>query len=840
MDERAQRSKPQASVSERERSFSGREALAVAIDAVWPARARVSRIGGLPRAVAGALPIGGRDPYAKAAESLDGEFPGWIESAARAICEESPEAFRENARQFCTLVGRRPVKRPEGLLRAAEAANNSEVRLWLLCALANTDTPSVRAFWLSDLRRRIALEPKGPDVAAWFAFLRAFLGGWLSYADFRDCLAQGSVLAAADKAGDYPSAVERLGLSSHPTYRKWYRQVVYEVAHQPDVSLSWQAGGWVRDFPGEDYLWDALSLLSHKPNSWWPLHVLRWASGVDGGNARVVARLKDASPTALGLVSLLRPDLCDAVGEALGQRGHGEAVAWLRSTAPRGTPDLRWIEQRLRPWATQVGHVITTACEALCLTDPPDDFEASSEGPLRRLEFVRDDLAPDFIRLTENLSWIHALRRECFDALCWQARKGLQPALRALAFWPERVDESAPILFRLARDGTKRAQRAAKDSLEVLRARANIDDLSAFEKRLDLASAWSDAGLEGKPARIWWDVAGYRVKLSVAGGRVNCEVFSRGRRLASIPKAVRADASYGEIKDARKHLARKYRYFRRRLEEAMVDGVPYSGRDFSTLLGSSVVRSLVSRLVLLVDGTAYLWPVDDPFGNEPPPAEIVAADTVGVAHPIALAESGILDEWQQRVIEERMDQPFKQVFREAYVLEGHERQAYQCERFAEHPLVARRAFALLRSRGYFPRSGDAMKERLGGGLTAHIHWAREDEDAGRLLAMRETSETVTSGAIWFTDAAGEVVALSDVDRIVFSETARSGRGNAGDVSNPSGKRVGLVGEYASTPRYGVRKSGYADESVGGKRGFGDSSYHRYRDRLGPRWENLES
>jgi len=124
------------------------------------------------------------------------------------------------------------------------------------------------------------------------------------------------------------------------------------------------------------------------------------------------------------------------------------------------------------------------------------------------------------------------------------------------------------------------------------------------------------------------------------------------------------------------------------------------------------------------------------------------------------------------VIGDRIPQPFKQVFREVYLVAEAERAASGCLRFAGHPLVARRAFALLRTRGYSPRRGDAVKEWTSHHLRAHLQWAEPGEDAGRLLAQTHTAESVTSGPVWFESNAGECVPLAEVPPVVFSEALR--------------------------------------------------------------------
>jgi hypothetical protein len=721
------------------------------------------------------------------------------------------------------------------LIRAVEASSDPGTRLWLLTALSGSDTPAVRAFWLGHLRAGADRRSEESDAALWFAFLRAFLDGWLEYTDFRRCVSDGHVFAAAGSNGDYPTAIARLKLDTHGRFSKWHRQVIYDIAHQPDVSLSYGAAGWIRDFPGEDYLWDALDVLGNRPDSWWHLSLLRWASGVDADDRGTQARLAEAHPIALMLLSLLRPDLSATVGQAFHAQHHKDAVTWLKTASPDRPLDLRWIDSSLRPWAQSVGQSMIVAVGVLCSVDPPQDFPGSEHPLLRRREFIRR-LLPEFDRLMDNLLCLHALRKEHFEAICRGARSGRPNAIRSLALWSEKAHESLPLLFRLTREGSKPARRAARESLEILQARSQVADLADFERLLDLATAWSDAGLEGRPARIWWDICGYRLKLSVAAGKVALDTYSGPRRLASLPSAVRAHPEYQEVKAARAELARSYRYFRHRFEVALVEGVCWRGRDFATLLANPIVRSLVSRLVLLVDGRAYMWILDDPLSDCHAPAEIASAEHVAVAHPLDLIRLGVLAEWQQQTIDTRTSQPFKQVFRECYLVGEREGLSESSRRFEGHALVARRAFALLRSRGYSPRSGEAVKEWPQHDLLAHICWAAEAENAGRLLASGDIVESVTSGPVWFSPSADQALRLSNVHPLVFSETLRDAdllvsRAAAGDLGFTSEETLRL---RATLVRYLVRALGLTTVYVSpdSRHALVDGSRAMYRVHLG--------
>ena len=786
-----------------------------AVDRAWPSRLPRREVAGLPVEIAQVL-LGGakRGPLAEAARQLDRALPGWPEQAAAVLCRalrtrSAALSADENVRRLCALLALRPLRQPDGIMDILDSSLSASTRLWLLAALSATDTPQVRRLWLDQLRARLRTPSVEPDPALWFAFLRAFCGGWLTYADFRECLVEGRVLGAADPDGDYPRSLARLRLDSDARFSKWYRQVIYEVASQPDISLSFGAGGWIRDFPSAGYLWEAIGYLKNKPDSWWGLHMLRFASGVSPDDQSLLSRLSDLQPIILCLISLLRPDLCAAVARAAPVMHHEAAVEWLTNTSSTRPLDLRWIQTCLRPWAEQLGEAMSLAAGALCSVDPPADFPGPEDSLLRRRDFVRIHLLPEFDRLMDNVLCLHALRKEHFDTLCQGAKKGHPTAIRALSLWPERAEASAPVLFYLTRRGSQLSRRAAAESLEVLRAQTRVADLADFEKRLDLAFAWADSGLDGKPSRVWWDVSGYRVKLSVAPGNAAVHVYSGNRRLAGIPKGVREDPEYPEIRRARADLARSYRYFRRRFEEAMVEGIRYRGSEFAALLSNPVVRSLTSRLILLCDGAPFLWTPCDQLDEARLPPEIGAATEIAIAHPRGLAARKTLDEWQQRIIDSHIAQPFKQVFREVYVLSEAERADFACARFAGHPLIARRAFALLRGRGYSPGRGDASREWPGANLRALVRWASPDQDAGRLLADPDATETVTSGAVWFCDRSGRPLPLAEVASVVFSETLRDAdllvsRAAAGEMGLTSEETLRL---RATLVRYLARSLG---------------------------------
>ncbi len=703
------------------------QAMFAAIWRTWRGGLHLRQRAGLPELAWAALGVTGpRAKLRRSAKRLDETTPGWVERAAAAASEAAMAGDGgERIAVACALVGTRPLRDTEALGEALyHSMTREDSRFWLLLAHAGTDTADVRSTWRHALTHW--QEEDNPDARSisWLAFVRCLLGGWLSWSDFREAVAVGRLQAAAGEGPQLRRALEAVGIWSHPRFARWYRQAVYEASHQPDVTVSFETVNWIRDFPGEGYLWQGLSMLEERLDNWWPLYLVRWSSGCDPDSPATRARLAELSPVTLCALSVLRPDFAEAVGAALGSPLHAAAVSWLTGTKSRESVDLEWVEGALKEWARVTGGPFVEAMGGLCSLTPPQDYLPRFGEDARRRSFLRSQLVPEMNRLMDNLLYVHAVRGRHFGVILREARRRRPAAVRALALWPTRAKDSAPTLLELARGAAGPFRDAARETLAVLAARAGAQDLAEFERRMDLAEAWADGGLEGKWARVW-DIAGYRVRLAMADGEVVVRVFSSHRPLAGVPDRVRRHHFWQEVVEAKARLAEQQRYFRQRMEEGMTAGIRYAGRDFSLLLHSPVVRSLASRLVLRMDGEEVLWTFLGEPNESLPPARLYEVEEVEVVHPVYLAK--------ERIIRERIAQPFKQVFREVYLLGEEEAGRDACERFAGHRIRPRQAFALLKQRGYAPKRGMAVKEWHSCGVRAYLEWAGEGEEAGKLL-----------------------------------------------------------------------------------------------------------
>ncbi len=737
----------------------------------WPAAAD-REVAGLPQGVADLLrPARAGGVLGRATQQLDRALAGWVEVAAEAIAQA--EEFPREVSRLCLLVARRALQDPLPLLRRLNTVGDDpEPRFWLLVALSGTDTAAVRTAWREELRRCGLAPSLAGTRAAWFAFARALLGGWLTWPEFRDALLAGRALAAVDRQGRYRRPLERLGLWAHPVFAKWYRQVVYEVAAQPDVALSFATGGWIREFSGHRYLLDALARLQEEARAWWPLYLLRWTSDLPADPRTLAEELRPFSPTALCLLALLRPDLAEAVEEASGCPNYAAVIRWLRSHPAETPAEEDWCRTVLAPWVQEYHEVITVATGALCSLVPPLDYAPEPGEATPRRSFFLKHLGLDLETLMDNFLFVLALSDEHFPMVEEEARRGRTSALRALALRPEFAERTAPLLLRQLRGGAKPARLAAQEALVQLAERAGLKDLGSLEQRLDLALAWADSNAGGTLGPLWWEIAGYHLRLTIVQGEVRQEVYAGARSLRSVPEEVRTEARYAEVRRAREELTRRYRYLRRRLEQVMEEGVSYRGRDFAVLLSSPAARSLVAGLVLLVEGEEFHWSPADPILESEAPVEIARAEQVQVAHPMHLHHAGTLAAWQARLVTQGFAQPFKQLFRESYVVGEGEHAATHCARFSQRPVNARHAFALLRRRGYTPGRGLAVKDWAHAGVRACIAWAGEEEPVGKLLGRAAAESPVTFGAVWFSRTDGTPLTLGETPPVIFSETLR--------------------------------------------------------------------
>ncbi|MFF4353620.1 DUF4132 domain-containing protein [Streptomyces sp. NPDC001530] len=250
-----------------------------------------------------------------------------------------------------------------------------------------------------------------------------------------------------------------------------------------------------------------------------------------------------------------------------------------------------------------------------------------------------------------------------------------------------------------------------------------------------------------------------------------------GRPLRSLPTAVRRDHAgpVKELRDLVKRVDAQLVTLARALEGGFtVDAVHPYGWWRAQLAGHPLARTVVRRLIWEIEVTPGAWRAVLPEDGELPDAPDDAS--VRLWHPIR-SEPDAVRAWRELLVQRRIRQPFKQAFREIYLLTPAEEETrVYSNRFAAHLVHYRRMFALFRARGWAsdrlgPWDGggeDAAERTPGAGewqvrfFHALADWAGDD-----LLAATDQVRFARR-----VEGAWREVPLAEVPPLVFSEAMR--------------------------------------------------------------------
>jgi len=150
-------------------------------------------------------------------------------------------------------------------------------------------------------------------------------------------------------------------------------------------------------------------------------------------------------------------------------------------------------------------------------------------------------------------------------------------------------------------------------------------------------------------------------------------------------------------------LDRQVNRMRLSLEQAMCRGDEFNLAELKTFFRHPMLKVMIEQLVFVSpNGLGYpvrsgkaLYHFD---GREIP---LEQTERVRIAHPLDLLEGGEWHEWQRECFIAERIQPFKQVFRELYLLTSAEKaEGNLSRRYAGHQVNGRQAVALFGGRGW--------------------------------------------------------------------------------------------------------------------------------------------
>lgn len=337
---------------------------------------------------------------------------------------------------------------------------------------------------------------------------------------------------------------------------------------------------------------------------------------------------------------------------------------------------------------------------------------------------------------------------------------------------------------------------------------ANLAQVAGYENvhRLEWAME-AKIGQEIAPAGRTWQISEYCVTLNLDGADAGVVVRKGERTLKSVPLAVRGTVEYLEVKEAVSQIRAQASRLRNELETLLASGEWIKPDQLQNFLSLSIGRSFLGKLLLRFEnGTIGLLEPEE-FAVQDLQGQLFPIDApVMLAHPYHLYQAESLAAWQRDIVHRRIVQPFKQAFRELYLLTPAEGETYTfSNRFAGHVLDARIAGKLFGTRGWRVTSGDVVVPyKVFRGMRAVF----ELPDAYHYLG----GETpITTDRIYFQSSERpsqrnwqhdeeSMIPLENVPSLIFSEVMRDAdlivsvaqweRDNAGVLSPESYQRRG--------------------------------------------------
>ncbi|MFJ8357817.1 DUF4132 domain-containing protein [Streptomyces sp. NPDC093984] len=275
------------------------------------------------------------------------------------------------------------------------------------------------------------------------------------------------------------------------------------------------------------------------------------------------------------------------------------------------------------------------------------------------------------------------------------------------------------------------------------------------------------------------DLGGHRVRVAIEDAATVRLTFTRpdGGTSRTAPAAVK-DGFPDELQEL-KTLAKEVRGTLSG-ERARVEALMSAGREWPYdewcrhYRDHPVTGTLVRGLIWEFQGADGDWRAVAPMAE--PPGE---PERVRLWHPIR-ASTDDIRAWRERLVAERLRQPFKQAFREIYLLTpAEEETGVYSNRFAAHIVHYRQLYALFKERGWQANflgrhdggyEGRARAEFGDGEWRACFYHEPAEDDyrdyAPQYAATDQVRFERRDGRRW------REVPLADVPQVVFSEAMR--------------------------------------------------------------------
>jgi hypothetical protein len=316
------------------------------------------------------------------------------------------------------------------------------------------------------------------------------------------------------------------------------------------------------------------------------------------------------------------------------------------------------------------------------------------------------------------------------------------------------------------------AQRRASESTACTIALENLGRNAGFSDALRFS--WRMETLKIETIKQYFEnrtIGDYHVRVAVdESGTASLVCGKDGKTLASVPAALKKDPYMLECREIAAALKSQYKRARENLERAMVNRDTFSFGEIRALMEHPVVSPLLAKLVFVSltgdgkeDGSPTASGAFCEFAGK-----LRDASPVRIAHPFDLYTLGTWLDCQRYAFEQKLVQPFKQIFRELYLINEDEKDTKTVSRrYAGHQVQPKKTVALLKGRLWTVDYEEGLqrvyyRENLYVKLYAAADWFSPAD------AEAPTLETVE----FFDRKTHKSVPLEKIPPAIFSEVMR--------------------------------------------------------------------
>jgi Family of unknown function (DUF5724)/Domain of unknown function (DUF4132) len=315
------------------------------------------------------------------------------------------------------------------------------------------------------------------------------------------------------------------------------------------------------------------------------------------------------------------------------------------------------------------------------------------------------------------------------------------------------------------------SQRRASEKLCIDIGMENLARTAGFTdpQRLQWAmEAVAIADLVEQPQTI--TIEDTSIALSITAGKPEITITKAGKTLKAVPAKLKKNPDIEALIDRKQDIVKQASRMRLSLEQAMDRGDAFTSAELQQLTQHPVLAPMLRQLVLISDkpkpDIGYLEANGTELVSPHGTVQITAAK-LRIAHPHDLLTTKEWHLWQQECFTTARQQPFKQVFRELYVVTTGEQTKTGSKRYEGHQVNPRQAIALFGQRGWLSSLGEGVRRTFHkAGIIATVSFAN-----GYYTPMDVEGLTIDRLNFYKRDDS-KSIPLADIPPRIFSEVMR--------------------------------------------------------------------